>query len=116
MRKREADIVLTDYNIQIEITATKPRPQKDNHKNNPHSEGLHINARICEGFLRVAKRIVPYYILIFNKKWMKFKWVHDLCDLVKPKVIIIPTKFEDGWENNLADKIIKNLAEAGVIK
>lgn len=115
-RKREADIVLDDYGIQIEITKVSPRPFPQTHKNSPHCEGLHINGRICEGFLRVAKKVVPYYIVVFKDKWMKVRWVNELKKLVKPEVILITTNFKKEWEDNVADKMISKLTELGVIK
>lgn len=116
MRKREADIVLTDHDIQIEITTIHPRPQAECRKNSPHSEGLHINGRLCEGFLRVTRKIVPYYIVVFNKIWMKLKWVQDTCSLVEPRVLAITTNFKKGWENDVADKIVAKFTELGIIK
>ncbi len=51
IRKREADIILKDCRIQIELTTISPSIESN--KNSPHSGGMHINGRICEGFLIV---------------------------------------------------------------
>ena len=115
MRKREADIVLKESGIQIEITHLKPR-EKENHKNSPHTEGVHINARICEGYLRVTKNIVPLYFVVFNQKWLKYKWVNDLIPIVKPHVKCITTDFEFGWEEIVADKIKLTIGDEGFLR
>lgn len=108
MRKREADIVL-EQNIQLEITRLKPR--KESSKNSPHTEGVYINARLCEGFLRAMNGIVPFYFVVFDKRWLKFGWVRDLINEVKPKVISILTDFEENWQENVAEKIKNKLKE-----
>ncbi|MCG2720152.1 MAG: hypothetical protein L6266_05530, partial [Nanoarchaeota archaeon] len=114
MRKREADIILQDYNIQIEITRLKPRSISN--KNNPHGEGAHINARLCEGFLRVTKGIVPYFFVILHKNWLKYQWVNDLINMVKPKVISIATSFENKWEKDVAESIKNNIKRLNLKK
>ena len=108
MGKREADIVLKDDNSQIEITNLIPK-EAYRSKNNAHGEGSHINARICEGFLRTTKNIIPYYFLIFNKKWEDYQWVNETCEMVKPKVITISTNFEENWADEIAKKIKNTL-------
>jgi hypothetical protein len=115
MRKREADIVLKDFGIQIEITHLKPR-EKENHKNSPHTEGVHINARICEGFLRVIKGITPYYFVIFDKQWLNYSWVKDLIEMVKPKVFCLTTDFNDDWEEIVSSKIKSILIKLNLIE
>ncbi|MBW3019053.1 hypothetical protein KY329_02630 [Candidatus Woesearchaeota archaeon] len=104
MRKREADIVLNESGAQIEITRVKPR-LGENTKNSPHSEGVHINARLCEGFLRVSKGVTPFYIVVFDKQWEGYGWVKELMESVKPKVYCYTTDFEQDWENTIAKKI-----------
>jgi|TARA_Y100000310_G_C20699639_1_gene828523 hypothetical protein len=104
MGKREADIVLKDVGAQIEVTNIMPR-KGQRHKNNAHGEGSHLNARLCEGFLRVTNKIVPYYFVVFNKAWMDYGWVEDTCDLIKPKVIPLVTNFKDNWAEDIAKKI-----------
>lgn len=108
MRKREADIVIQEDNSQIEVTRIIPK-LNDITKNNPHSEGVHINARICEGFLRVKNKKIPHFFVVFSEKWMKYRWVGELCDMVKPKVIAIPTNFLENWAEEVANKIKLNL-------
>ena len=115
MRKREADIVLKDYGIQIEITHLKPR-EKENHKNSPHTEGVHINARLCEGYLRVTKNKTPLYFVVFNETWLNYKWVGDLISEVKPQVRCITTDFEAGWEEIVANKVKSILKEENILK
>lgn len=115
MRKREADIVLKDSGIQIELTNLKPR-EKENTKNSPHTEGVHINARICEGYLRVSKGLVPSYFVVFNKSWLNYKWINDLILIAEPQVNCITTDFEFGWEKHVADKIKSILDRKGVLK
>lgn len=102
--KREGDIITQNPYTQIEVTTIKP-VEKDFVKNNPHGEGVHLNARICEGFLRVAKGIVPIFFVVFHEDWMKFKWVRNLIELVRPNVICIPTNFDQGWEEWVANEI-----------
>jgi len=112
-RKREADIVLLGSNVQIELTHLKPQKPEEL-KNSPHSEGVHINARICEGYLRVSKGIVPLYIVIFNKDWIKNTWLKDLIEQVKPEVICFVTDFNDFWEMKVSKEIKKILIERGL--
>ncbi len=115
MRKREADIILKDSGIQIEVTHLKPR-EKETHHNSPHTDGVHINARLCEGHLRVKKNLTPLYLVVFNKKWIKYKWVNDLIRMVQPCVRCITTNFEYDWEEKVADKINLILEQEGFKK
>lgn len=109
MRKREADIVLQDSYTQIEVTSIMPRSKEARIKNNPHGEGIHLNARFCEGFFRVTKKITPCFFVVFHKEWMENKWVRDLCDLIKPRVIGIPTDFKNNWTKEVIRKIKQTL-------
>lgn len=108
MGKREADIVLKDNGAQIEVTNLMPR-NEDRHKNNAHGEGIHINARLGEGFIRVTKKIIPYYFLILNISWKKYKWVQETCKLVEPNVITLYTDFNGNWSENITKKIISEI-------
>ncbi|MDD5163716.1 MAG: hypothetical protein PHD95_05935 [Candidatus ainarchaeum sp.] len=110
MRLREADIILRENNAQIEVTNVLPREGEN--KNNPHGEGMHINGRLCEGFLRAVKKEVPIYFVVFNKKWLSLNWVRQLVEQVKPNVVAIGTDFEKGWEDEVSDKIIKTQKSA----
>lgn len=105
MRKREADIVLLKTGNQIEITTITPK--KHVQKNNAHGEGIHINARICEGFLRVTKKIVNKYFLVLDERWFNFDWVKELIAQTSPNVICILTNFENNWSEKVAGKIKK---------
>jgi len=104
MRKREADILIQENKSQIEITKVMPRINKKN-KNTPHTEGVHITAKLCEGFLRIKKKKVNTFFVVFHEEWMKYKWVRNLCEMVKPKVISIPTNFVGDWAKKVAEKI-----------
>jgi len=108
MGKREADIVIKDSNAQIEITNLKPSKINRN-KNNAHGEGAHINARLCEGFLRVTKNIVPYYFLIINKGWSEYRWVKETCNLIQPNVVTIYTDFSGDWAGLVAKEILHKI-------
>ncbi|MFH1256683.1 MAG: hypothetical protein V1494_05340 [Candidatus Diapherotrites archaeon] len=103
MRQREGDILLDFCNAQIEITNIMP---PNGNKNSPHSEGMHINGRLCEGFLRVTKKEANLFFVVFNEEWLKNNWVKKLIDQVKPKVISITTDFRNGWAQDVAEKIM----------
>lgn len=109
MHKREADIILPEFNSQIEITTIMPVKNKASSKNGAHGEGVHLNARICEGFLRVSKGIVKYFFVIFHKDWLKQKWVKELLKLTKPYVVCIPTDFGKRWHEDVAKDILSIL-------
>lgn len=113
MHKREADIILRDSGAQIEVTTIKPRKEKG--KNNAHGEGIHINAKLCEGYVRVTKGIVPIYFFVFDKKWLEYKWLKDLIPLVVPPVELLPTNFKINWEKQIAKKI-KSIISKGILK
>ena len=115
MRKREADIVLKDSGVQIEVTKLKPNEKKTHH-NSPHTDGAHINARLCEGYLRVTKKIVPLYFVVINHKWLTHGWVKELISQVEPSVVCIATDFEDGWEEKVADKIKSDMIDRRILK
>jgi hypothetical protein len=108
MRKREADIVIEDNNSQIEITRIMPR-KNDSSKNNAHSEGIHINGRLCEGFVRVTRENINKFFVVFHKEWIQCGWVRELCKRVGPRVIAIPTDFLKNWAEDVANKIKINI-------
>jgi hypothetical protein len=104
MGKREADILLPDVNSQIEVTKIMPAKLK-RQKNNAHGEGVHINARLCEGFLRTQKNLVDKFFLVLYKSWGDYGWVRDICIMIKPSVIPIFTDFDEGWAEKVAKEI-----------
>ncbi|MFH0752636.1 MAG: hypothetical protein V1914_03505 [archaeon] len=115
MHKREADIVLKDSGVQIEVTQLKPKKNKSS-QNSPHTTGVHINARLSEGYVRVTKNMAPLYFVVFNGSWKKYKWVTDLVKMVEPHVKCISTNFEPNWEDNVANTIKSVLTKRGILK
>ncbi|MCX6802706.1 MAG: hypothetical protein NT067_06370 [Candidatus Diapherotrites archaeon] len=104
MGERQGDIILKKSGIQIEITNLLPG--KASNKNNAHGEGIHINGRLCEGFLRVKKQETPLFVVVFNERWVEQKWVEQLVQQVKPEVIVITTNFKDDWAEDVSRKIV----------
>jgi hypothetical protein len=74
-------------------------------KNNAHGEGVHINARLCEGFLRVQKGLVKRFFVVFHRAWSNYNWVNDICNIIKPSVIPIFTEFDSGWAEKVSEEI-----------
>jgi hypothetical protein len=105
MGERQGDIILKNSGIQIEITNLLHG--KASNKNNAHGEGIHINGRLCEGFLRVKKQETPLFVVVFNEMWLEQKWVEKLVQQVKPEVIVITTNFKDDWAEDVSRKIIE---------
>jgi hypothetical protein len=114
MGKREADIVLRRSKVQIEITRIKTRRNPRSSTNSPHTDGIFINARICEGFLKVSKKIVPLYIVVFREEWLDFKWVRDLIATTSPEVFCLTTNFNKGWEEQIAREIKVVMEQRGL--
>ena len=108
MGKREADILLPDIKGQIEVTSVMPVRVAKN-KNNAHGEGVHINARICEGFVRVINNKINKFFVVLHKDWMEYQWIKDLYEMIKPKVILIPTDFKVNWTEKAVHSIADNL-------
>lgn len=107
MRKREADIVIEKPLTQIEITTIKPSKQKQ--KNNAHGEGIHLNARICEGFVRVKKRLIDKYVIVYKRGWEDYAWFRELKKLAERELLFIPTNFEESWAKKAAFEIINDI-------
>ncbi len=114
MGKREADIVLRKSKTPIEITRIKPRRKSRSNTNSPHTDGIFINARICEGFLKVSKKIVPLYIVVFREEWLDFKWVRDLIATTLPEVFCLTTNFNKGGEEQIAREIKVVMEQRGL--
>lgn len=108
MGKREADILLPEINGQIEVTTIMPANIKKN-KNNAHGSGVHINARLCEGFVRVVNNKINKFFVVLHKSWMDQGWVRDTYEMIKPRVILLPTDFEENWSAKVAEKIIMEM-------
>lgn len=100
---READIVLDGTGNQIEVT--KIAPIMPLQKNNAHGEGVHVNARICEGYLRVKTGKISKYYLVLDRRWLSFSWVKRLMLETCDQVRIIPTDFGCEWASGVADSI-----------
>lgn len=110
MHKREGDILLPDIKGQVEVTKIKPVSGiGKKHKNNAHGGGVHINARLCEGFLRINKNEAGIFFVVLHEQWMEYGWVKKLYEKVKPGVILIPTDFEENWNLKAANKIKNEL-------
>lgn len=110
MHKREGDILLPDIAGQIEVTKIKPvHGVGKRFKNNAHGGGVHINARLCEGFLRVNKNETKIFFVVLHEQWMEYNWVRELYEKITPSVVVIPTNFEDGWNFRVADKLKEEL-------
>jgi hypothetical protein len=107
MRERQGDIILRNSSAQIEVTNLMPG--KGANKNNAHGEGIHINGRLCEGFLRVKKKETPLFFVVFNEKWLEHKWIGNLTRQVKPEVIAITTDFKGRWAEKVSNEIIKHV-------
>lgn len=108
MGKREADILLPKIGGQIEVTTIMPVGIAKN-KNNAHGEGVHINARLCEGFVRVTNNKINKFFVVLYKDWMDYLWVKELYEMIKPKVILIPTDFEGNWAEKTVETLTNHL-------
>ena len=104
MGRREADILLPKMNAQIEVTTIMP-VKIGKHKNNAHGTGVHINARLCEGFVRVTNKKIDTFFVVVHKDWMEHRWVKDLNEMIKPKVVLVPTDFKNNWAEKATEMI-----------
>jgi|GEM_PF-3228488 len=108
VRIRSGDLLLKENNAQIEITTIMPNSNKQ--KNGPHgSSGAHINARICEAYLRTKVLGVKSFFVILNQAWADYTWINDLIELIEPNVKVLFTNFTDKWQIDASKEIVRSL-------